>query len=62
SRRKYLEIGLLKRTEIENGVRLDAEFRVHKIDDEESVAFLGTSWEYSYRVVVRAPFAAPLVR
>jgi len=57
SRRKYRELGLLRRTEIESGVTLDAEFRVHRIDNENSIAFLGTKWEYSYRLVVRAPFA-----
>jgi hypothetical protein len=62
SRRKYWEIGVLRRTEIENGVTLDAEFRVHRIDDEDSVAFLGTSLEYSYRLLVRAPFGVLLVR
>jgi hypothetical protein len=62
SRRKYWEVGLLRRTEIENGVTLDVEFRVHRIDDEESVAFLGTSLEYSYRLVVRAPFVVVLNR
>ncbi|HET9275140.1 MAG TPA: hypothetical protein VFN96_03620 [Gemmatimonadales bacterium] len=62
SRRKYIELGLLRRTAIEGEVTLDAEFRVHRIDDEESVAFLGTSWEYSYRVMVRAPFGVGLVR
>jgi len=62
SRRKYWEIGILRRAEIENGVTLDAEFRVHRIDDERSVAFLGTSLEYSYRATVRAPFAVVLVR
>lgn len=62
SRRKYWEIGVLRRAEIENGVTLDAEFRVHRIDDEESVAFLGTSLEYSYRIMVRAPFGVALLR
>lgn len=62
SRRKYWEVGILRRTEVESGVTLDAEFRVHRIDDEASVAFLGTSLEYSYRVVVRAPFAVVLAR
>ena len=62
SRRKYWEVGALRRTEIENGVTLDAEFRVHRIDDEPSVAFLGTSLEYSYRLMVRAPFGVRLAR
>jgi hypothetical protein len=53
---------VLRRTEIENAVTLDAEFRVHRIDDEESVAFLGTSLEYSYRVLLRAPFHLAIAR
>jgi hypothetical protein len=60
SRRKYLELGLLKRTRLEGSVDLDAEFRLHRIDDEPSIAFLGTRWEYSYRLVVRAPFRVDL--
>ena len=55
SRRTYREIGLLRRVDIESGVTLDAEFRVHRIDDEKSIAFLGMRWEYSYRLVARAP-------
>ena len=45
----------MRRVDIESGVTLDAEFRVHRIDDEKSIAFLGTRWEYSYRLVARAP-------
>jgi hypothetical protein len=60
SRRKYLELGILKRARIEGAVDLDAEFRLHRIDDEPSIAFLGSRWEYSYRLVVRAPFRVDL--
>lgn len=56
SRRTYREIGIVRRTEIESRVTLDAEFRLHHIDDNSSIAFFRTSWEYSYRLVVRAPF------
>ncbi len=55
SRRRYKEIGLIRRTTIDRTVQLDAEFRLHRVDQEESIAFLGTKWEYSYRVVVRVP-------
>ncbi|NOT07666.1 MAG: hypothetical protein HOP28_05585 [Gemmatimonadales bacterium] len=56
SKRKYWELGLLRRTRIEGDVTFDGEFRLHRIDHVRSIA-LGTSrWEYSYRLVVRAPF------
>ncbi len=54
--RKYLEIGVLRRGYLKGGVELDAEFRFHRVDDEPSIAIQGTSWEYSYRLVVRTPF------
>ncbi|MBL8988726.1 MAG: hypothetical protein JNJ80_20795 [Gemmatimonadetes bacterium] len=56
ARRKYLEIGVVRRGRLDGGVELDAEFRFHRIDDEPSIAIEGTSWEYSYRLVVRTPF------
>lgn len=62
SRRKYLELGLIRRGTLEGGVQLDAEFRLHRIDDEPSIAIRGTSWEYSYRLVVRTPFEILLRR
>jgi len=55
SARKYVEVGVLRRTPIEGGATLDAEFRFHRIDDEQSIAFFNSKWEISYRVVVRAP-------
>ena len=56
SRRKYLEFGVLRRGRLDGNATLDAEFRVHRIDDLKSSAFLGSSWEYSYRLIVSAPF------
>lgn len=56
SNRRYLEFGVLRRGHLDGGVELDAEFRFHRIDDEPSIAIQGTSWEYSYRLVVRTPF------
>lgn len=53
--RKYVEVGVVRRTPIEGGATLDAEVRWHRIDDLKSIAFFNTSWEFSYRVVVRAP-------
>ncbi|MBX3145883.1 MAG: hypothetical protein KF785_03880 [Gemmatimonadales bacterium] len=60
SKRDYLELGLLHRATLEGGVALDAEFRLHRIDQEPSIAIRGTSWEYSYRLVVRTPFEVRL--
>lgn len=60
ARRRYLEIGVLRRGRLEGDVTLDAEFRLHRIDNEPSIAFLGTKWEYSYRLVLRAPFGFSL--
>lgn len=56
SDRRYLELGLLRRGRLDGGVELDAELRFHRIDAEPSIAIRGTSWEYSYRLVVRTPF------
>jgi hypothetical protein len=58
--RTYAEIGVLRRGRLDGAVTLDAEFRLHRVDDHRSIAFLGTRWEYSYRLVVRAPFAFDL--
>ena len=57
SYRQYQEIGLARRTPIESGLTLDTEFRFHRIDDRHSIAIGTSPWEYSYRVVVRAPFS-----
>ncbi len=56
SNRKYWEVGLIRRARIEGDVTFTGEFRLHRVDNRKSIA-LGTSrWEYSYRLVVRAPF------
>jgi hypothetical protein len=60
SYRKYQEIGLIRRTPIESGLTLDTEFRFHRIDDRRSIAIGTSPWEYSYRLVVRAPFSMRL--
>ena len=56
SYRKYQEIGFGRRTPIEAGLTLDTEFRFHRIDDLHSIAIGTSPWEYSYRVMVTAPF------
>jgi hypothetical protein len=60
SYRKYQELGLARTTPIESGLTLDTEFRVHRIDDRRSIAIGTSPWEYSYRVLVRAPFSMRL--
>lgn len=55
SRRTYTEVGALRRSRLQGGVQFDAEVRWHRIDDEDSIAFFGTPWELSYRVLVRVP-------
>ncbi|MEP6591188.1 MAG: hypothetical protein ABJC19_08385 [Gemmatimonadota bacterium] len=62
SHRTYTELGVIHRTPVEGGVTLDAEARWHRIDHERSVAFFGTPWEFSYRVVVRVPVDVRLRR
>lgn len=52
SRRRYLEFGVARRAVLEGGVEFDAEVRVHRIDDLARRAL----WEYSARLVLRAPF------
>ncbi|HEX7025178.1 MAG TPA: hypothetical protein VF187_10210 [Gemmatimonadales bacterium] len=56
SRRKYWEVGVLRRTTIEGQVTFDGELRLHRIDNLKSIALGKSRWEYSYRLVVRAPF------
>jgi hypothetical protein len=58
--RKYQEIGLARLTPIESGLTLDTELRFHRIDDRRSIAIGTSPWEYSYRVMVRAPFSLRL--
>jgi hypothetical protein len=60
SYRKYQEIGFARLTPIEAGLTLDTEFRFHRIDDRRSIAIGTSPWEYSYRVMVRAPFSMRL--
>ena len=60
SYRKYQEIGLARITPIEAGLTLDTEFRFHRIDDRRSIAIGSSPWEYSYRLMVRAPFSMRL--
>ena len=60
SYRKYQEIGIARLTPIESGLTLDTEFRFHRIDDRRSIAIGTSPWEYSYRVMVRAPFSMRL--
>jgi len=56
SRRKYLELGIARRAKLDGGVEFDAELRFHRVDDEKSIAIGTSKWEYSYRLIARAPF------
>ena len=56
SSRRYQEFGVLRRTAIESGLTLDTELRFHRFDNLRSIAIGTSRWEYSYRLVVRAPF------
>lgn len=60
SRRRYWEVGLLRRATVEGQVTLDAELRFHRIDNLRSIAIGQSRWEYSYRLVVRAPIEIPI--
>jgi len=62
SSRRYQEYGLARRTRIESAVTLDAELRFHRFDELHSIALGHSKWEYSYRLVVRAPFEVGLGR
>ena len=41
-------------------IHLDSRLRFHRIDNLKSIALAKSRWEYSYRLVVRAPFEAVL--
>lgn len=62
SRRRYSEIGFLKRMTIDEIIGFRVELRFHRIDNDESKAISGMNWEYSYRVVVDAPFELPILK
>ena len=61
SKRRYTELGFARRMRIDDAVHFRVEFRFHKIDDDESQAISGTDWEYSYRIMLQAPFEIPIV-
>ena len=61
-RRKYWEVGLLRRATIDGAVTFDGELRFHRIDNLKSIALGRSRWEYSYRLLVRAPFDLVLKR
>lgn len=60
SRRHYQEYGVARRIAIESGVTLEAEFRLHQFDDRSSIALGHSEWEYSYHLVLSAPFEVGL--
>jgi hypothetical protein len=60
SSRRYQEYGIARRTTIESAITLDTELRFHRFDDLNSIALGHSKWEYSYRLMVRAPFEVGL--
>jgi hypothetical protein len=60
--RHYQEYGVARRIAIESGVTFDAEFRLHQFDELRSIALGHSEWEYSYRLMVQAPFEVGLGR
>jgi hypothetical protein len=60
--RRYQEYGIARQITIESGVTLDAELRFHQFDDLPSIALGHSEWEYSYHLVIRAPFQVGLGR
>jgi hypothetical protein len=62
SRRRYFELGVVRRTRIDSRVELDAEFRLHRSDNDVSEALFDSKWEYSYRLIVRVPLDIALRR
>lgn len=55
ARRRYAEAGIIRRHKIDGVVDLDAEFRLHRSDRDQSQALFDSKWEYSYRLVIRVP-------
>jgi hypothetical protein len=62
SRRRYFELGVARRTRIDSRVELDAEFRLHRTDEDVSEALFDSKWEYSYRLLIRLPLDFSLRR
>jgi hypothetical protein len=60
SSRRYQEYGVARRIPVESGITLDAELRFHRFDDLPSIALGHSGWEYSYHLVLRAPFEVGL--
>lgn len=62
SHRVYTEIGFVRHAKIDNVATMDAEFRLHNIDNDPSIAIGHLRWEYSYRLVIRVPLDITLRR
>jgi hypothetical protein len=61
SKRRYTEIGFVRRMTIDKTVDFRVEFRFHKFDDDTHQTLFESGWEYSYRVMVHAPFEIPIL-
>ena len=62
ARRRYAEAGIIRRHKIDGVVDLDAEFRLHRSDRDQSQALFDSKWEYSYRLVIRVPMDVTIRR
>jgi hypothetical protein len=60
AKRRYQEYGVARKIPIESGITLDAELRFHRFDNLHSIALGHSQWEYSYRLVLQAPFQVGL--
>src|SRR5262249_6547249 len=61
SPRSYVEIGYAHRMVSARGLGLDLEARLHRMDHQvSSDPIIGTTWEYSYRVIARVPMTTRL--
>lgn len=57
SDRRYQEYGFGKSVTIDRTVTARGEFRLHRIDDLNSISIGTSKWEYSYRITAVVPFA-----
>ncbi|MEO8294879.1 MAG: hypothetical protein ABI613_05125 [Gemmatimonadota bacterium] len=62
SRRRYAELGVIRKHRIDGVVEMDAEFRLHRTDEDQSQALFDSKWEYSYRLVFQVPIIVAIKR
>jgi hypothetical protein len=59
--RFYAELGFIKRFRFRSGVTVDAEFRLHQIDNLKTDAISGLGPDYSYRIIGTVPLSVRLL-